>query len=208
MPNSTDLLRRLDNLLRLGTVAEIDLVNARVRVQSGEILTAFLPWFTFRAGTTQSWSAPTVGEQCLVLAVGGELTMGVVIVGLYASNAPSNNADEHLVKFPDGAEICYNHSSSHLSAKNCQTATIQASQSITADTPSFTCTGNVQINGTLSVTEAISTESGVSAQGAMTAQGDVSAMGIKLSTHVHTGVESGNKHTGTPQQWIETQVRN
>lgn len=199
MPNATDLLRRLDNLLRLGTVAEIDLVNARVRVQSGEILTDFLPWFTLRAGTTQSWSAPTVGEQCLVLAVGGELTMGVVIVGLYASNAPSNNADEHLVKFPDGAEISYNHSSGHLSAKNCQTATIHAIKSITADTPSFTCTGNVQINGTLSVKGEITTQSGITAQGTMTAIGEVSGMGIKLSTHVHGNVESGNKKTGIPQ---------
>lgn len=154
--DNIELLRRLDNLLSLGTIAEVNLVQAKVKVQSGEILTAWLPWATFRAGTTQSWSPPTVGEQCLILSVSGKLTMGIVLVGIYASNAPSQNADVHLLKFADCAEISYNQASDHISAKNCKTATIQATESITAETPSLTCTGNVQIDGTLSVKGAIS----------------------------------------------------
>lgn len=196
--DNIELLRRLDNLLRLGAIAEVDLAQAKVKVQSGEILTTWLPWATFRAGTTQSWSPPTVGEQCLILSVSGELTMGIVLVGIYASNAPSQNGDEHLIKFADGATISYNQASGHLSAKNCKTAEIHATESITADTPSFTCTGNVTIEGTLSVKGEISTDSNVSAQGTMTAQGEVSGNGIALSSHTHSGVESGSKNTGTP----------
>lgn len=190
--DNIELLRRLDNLLRLGTIAEVDLAQAKVKVQSGEILTTWLPWATFRAGTTQSWSPPTVGEQCLILSVSGELTMGLVLVGLYASNAPSQSGDEHLLKFADGAEMNYNQASGHLSVKNCKTATIQATESIIADTPSLTCTGNVQIHGALNVSGAISTESSVSAQG------EVSGNGINLSTHTHSGVEKGNKKTDGP----------
>lgn len=126
--------------------------------------------------------------------------MGIVLVGIYATNAPSQNDDEHLIKFADGATISYNQASGHLSAKNCKTATIQATESITAETPSFTCTGDVQINGKLLVKREISTESSVSAQGAMTAKGEVSGNGIKLSIHTHSGVESGNKNTGTPNE--------
>ncbi|MGX3020924.1 phage baseplate assembly protein V [Ursidibacter sp. B-7004-1] len=191
-PNRTELLRRLDNLLRLGTIAEVDYVKALVKVQSGNILTDWLPWVAFRAGTTQSWSPPTTGEQCLVLAVSGELTTAVVLVGLYTQNAPSQSPDEHCIKFADGMELKYNQASGHLTVKNCKTANIQATSSITADTPSFTCTGNVVIQGSLSVKGAIST------QGSMTAQGEVSGKGINLSTHTHSGVESGNKRTGTP----------
>ena len=101
----TELTRRLDNLLRLGTIAEVDHSKALAKVQSGNILTDWLPWFTLRAGTTQTWSPPTKGEQCLVLAVSGELTTAVVLVGLYTQNAPSQSPDEHCIKFADGAEI-------------------------------------------------------------------------------------------------------
>lgn len=190
--NNIELQRRLDNLLRLGTIAEVDLANAKVKVQSGEILTTWLLWATFRAGTSQSWSPPTIGEQCLILSVSGELTLGVVLIGLYTQNAPSQSADEHLIKFADGAEIGYNHASGHLSVKNCNTAEIHALQSITAKTPNLICTGNVQIDGELSVNGEISTQSSVSAKG------EVSGAGIKLSPHTHSGVESGNKKTGGP----------
>lgn len=211
-PNITELLRRLDNLLRLGTIAEIDHANALVKVQSGNILTDWLPWFTPRAGTTQTWSPPTAGEQCLVLAVSGELTTAVVLVGLYTQNAPSQSPDEHCVRFPDGCELKYHHATGHLAAKNCKTAEIQATQSITADTPSLTCTGNVLINGTLTVQQLISGNGGMAVQGgsgasfsgnvkqtggSFTTTGDVAAGGISLKTHTHAG-DSGGK-TGVPQ---------
>lgn len=191
-PNITDLLRRLDNLLRLGTIAEVDHEKALVRVQSGEILTDWLPWLTFRAGTSQTWSPPTVNEQCLILAISGELTTAVVLPAIYTQNAPSHSADEHCWAFPDGTVIKYDHTTGHLSAKNCKTAEIHATQSITADTPQLTCTGNVAIQGSLSVQGEISTQSSV------TAKGEVSGKGVNLSTHTHSGVESGNKRSGTP----------
>lgn len=211
--NTVDLLRRLDNLLRLGTIAEVDTSTARVRVQSGEILTDWLPWVVFRAGTTRSWSAPTVGEQCIILAVGGEMTSAVVLLSIYASNAPSNHGDLHLVKFPDGAEISYNHASGHLCAKNCQTAEIHAKQSIIANTPSLTCTGNVQIHGTLTVQKQISGNGGLAVQGgsgasfsgnveqtggSITTTGDVKAGAISLKGHKHGGIEPGGAISGTP----------
>lgn len=61
--NLVELLRLVHNLIRLGTIAEVDHSHAQVRVQSGELLTNWLPWLEARAGTTRTWSAPTVGEQ-------------------------------------------------------------------------------------------------------------------------------------------------
>lgn len=191
-PNSTDLLRRLDNLFRLGTILAVDHAKARVRVKSGEIESDWLPWLTFRAGQTQSWSPPTVGEQCLICAVSGELSTAVVLVGIYTNNAPSQNPDEHLIVFPDGAEIRYNHASGALSVKNCNTATLHAKSQITLDCPTVICTGEVQVLGTLAVDGIISTQASV------TAQNDVSGGGISLKSHKHGGVESGNKQTQSP----------
>lgn len=180
-PNRTDLLRRLDNLLRLGTIAEVNHTNACVRVRSGTILTDWLPWLTFRAGSSQTWSPLTVNEQCLIFAISGELTTAVVLSGLYTQNAPSHAEDEHCFTFADGAEIKYNQTSGHLSVKNCQTAEIHAISRVTLNTTKVICTGNVQIQGDLSVSGNIETQSSI------TAKGEINGKGIALSSHTLLG---------------------
>lgn len=172
-PNSTDQLRRLDNLVRFGTIAEVDLTTATARVTSGGITTDFLPWLTFRAGTSQTWSAPTVGEQCVVLSASGEFTTGVILLGLYIQNAPSQSADEHLFKFSDGAEISYNTASGQLTAKNCKVVIVQASEQIELNTPLVKSTQNMEIGGDLSV------------KGSVSVGNDVMAGDISLKNHVH-----------------------
>ncbi|MEN2925541.1 hypothetical protein FHPHGOJG_02561 [Mannheimia haemolytica] len=89
-PNHAEQIRRLDNIIRLGTIAEVDLTTATARVNSGGITTDFLPWLTFRAGTSQTWSAPTVGEQCVVLSVSGEFTTGVIYLGFTPKTPRAN----------------------------------------------------------------------------------------------------------------------
>lgn len=58
---------------------------------------------------------------------------------------------------------------------DCADATIVASSAATVDSPSTTITGTLQVNG------AISTDSSV------TAQGEVTGNGVALSTHQHSG---------------------
>ncbi len=113
--NSADLARRLDNLIRLGTVAEVDHARARCRVKTGGLLTAWLPWGTRRAGDTRTWCPPTVGEQVLVLSPSGEPGAGIVITGVYteAHDQPSSSADDHLTDWPDGAREHYDHAAHH-----------------------------------------------------------------------------------------------
>lgn len=57
-----ELNRRMANLFRPGWVAAVDHQRARVRVQSGELLTAWLPWLTQRAGDDRDWWPLEVGE--------------------------------------------------------------------------------------------------------------------------------------------------
>ncbi|OBX05940.1 baseplate assembly protein [Gallibacterium genomosp. 3] len=178
--NIADIIRRLESLIKIGVIHAVDYQQARARVQSGQIISDWLPFLTLRAGTTVTWSPPTVGEQCLLLAPSGELNTGVVITGIYLKNqSPSNSSDEHVIQFADGATIIYNQQTHALIARGISTALIQASQSITADTPNVTCTGNVHVKGNITV------------------DGDVVASGISLVKHIHPGDSGGE--TGKPQ---------
>jgi phage baseplate assembly protein V len=116
MNNTAELLRLINNLVRLGTIAEVDHDAARVRVQIGELLTAWLPWLEARAGTTRTWSPPTVGEQVVVLSPGGDLAAAVVLTGLYQDAHPAPSDDENLIGrwYPDGTRIEYDHDAHRL----------------------------------------------------------------------------------------------
>lgn len=106
-----ELLRRLENLLRPGTIAAVDHAAARVRVASGAITTNWLPWFERRAGNVRTWCPPSVGEQCLVLSPAGDLASGMVLVGVNSDEhpAPSGTPSLHRTEYPDGTVVDYDH---------------------------------------------------------------------------------------------------
>ncbi len=112
-----DLMRRMNNLLRPGVISAVNHDAAKVRVKLGEkLFTAWLPYFARRAGNTIDWDPPEEGEQCMVLAPGGELGGGFVLTGLY-SNAhppPSKRGDLRIRKFSDGLELSYDEASHSL----------------------------------------------------------------------------------------------
>ncbi|OLU22477.1 baseplate assembly protein [Pseudomonas sp. PA15(2017)] len=176
--NTADLTRRLENLIRLGTIAQVDHANARCRVKSGGILTGWLPWIAERAGTDQAWHAPSVNEQCVLFSPSGEHTAGVVLIGLYSNAHPAPDASptRHRRRYRDGAVIDYDTDSHTL------LATLPAGGQITLTAPGgLTITGNVTINGQV------------------VASGDVTAAGISLIEHLHSGVQPGPSATGKPQ---------
>ncbi|MGF7432096.1 phage baseplate assembly protein V [Pasteurella bettyae] len=175
---NADINRRIENIVRFGTIAEVDFVNTKAKVKSGGIITDWLPFHTFRAGNVKTWCPPSVGEQCTILAASGELTTAAVFVGLYTQNAPSQSTDETVIEFPDGARMVYNHTTGTLRASGIKTSHIQASKSITLETPQVNITGNLQVNGKIN------------------SDGDQIAGGISTMNHTHTG-DSGGK-TGKP----------
>lgn len=176
--NITDLLRRLENLIRLGTIAAVDHQAARCTVSTGGLSVPNLPWLAQRAGSSLDWDPPTVGEQCILFSPSGEPALGVALVGLYSQQrpAPSNSATVRRRKYPDGAVIDYDHASHTLSA----TLPDGGKAQLTAP-GGVSILGNVDITGTVTVSE------------------DVLAAGISLVNHVHGGVQSGPSTTGAPQ---------
>ncbi len=48
--NIAELARLIENLVRLGTVEAVQMKPPRVKVKSGNIVTAWRPWLSLRAG--------------------------------------------------------------------------------------------------------------------------------------------------------------
>lgn len=176
-----DLARRLENLIRIGTIAEVDVADAaapRVRVQDGKLLTGWLPFGAWRAGTARVWSVPTVGEQVLMLSPSGDLASAVVLCGLYsaATPAPSTDPHEHIIDFADGTRVSHNDETSAMVFTGLKTLLIKASESVTVDTPKTHLNGTVEHQGQA-----------------------LKSNGVVLHTHTHGGVKAGGDDTGKPK---------
>ncbi len=214
----SNLSRLLQNLIRLGTIAQVE--GAKARVQLGpKLTTEWLNWITQRAGTTCTWSAPTVGEQVMVLSPGGDLARGVILPALFskAFDAPETSDAIHTTHYPDGAVVQYDHEAHALTALlPGGTATITADK-VTSNAPSTVCTGDLTVMKSLIVMEAATVNGattlngGVNAkagaaggvamavQGSIKASDDVLAGAISLAKHLHGGVRAGGDKSGGPQ---------
>ncbi|SQI32053.1 Phage P2 baseplate assembly protein gpV [Providencia alcalifaciens] len=67
---SADIYRLIRNMIRIGVVTAVD-AKKGCRVQIGDLETDWLNWLTLRAGQTRTMNAPSIGEQVLILAIGG-----------------------------------------------------------------------------------------------------------------------------------------
>lgn len=172
-----ELARLINNLIRLGTVAEVRYSPASVRVKTGELTTNWVPFMTTRAGDVRTWCPPSVGEQVLLLSPGGDLTAAVALTGVYSDShsEPGSNGDTHITHYPDGAVVQYNHSSGEMSITGIKTLVIDASSSIKITSPKTEIEGVVEQNS-----------------------GPLSSNGVVLHTHVHSGVTPGASNTGGP----------
>lgn len=207
LANLQELARTLRNMIRTGVIVETDLDAGRCRVQTGGIQTDWLQWLTQRAGRSRTWWAPSVGEQVIILAVGGELDTAFVLPAIFSDDypAPSASADALHIAFPDGAVIEYEPETSALTVSGIKTADITASESITAtvpmvlvradtritlDTPEVVCT-NKLITGSIEVQKGGTMKGNIEHSG-----GNLSSNGKVLHTHKHPGDSGGE--TGAP----------
>ncbi|RMT70237.1 hypothetical protein ALP29_03634 [Pseudomonas syringae pv. avii] len=184
------LARLIENLIRFGTIAEVQDAPPRVRVKTGDLLTAWLPWIAARAGQDVEWDPPTIDEQVVLFSPSGQLANGVVLTGIYCDAIPANGdrAGLHRRTYRDGAVIEYDSIAHHLSAVLPEEGTTDliSKGGITIIGPikhqgdyehqgnyqqmgDYTQTGNQQVTGQVEVTV------------------DVVAAGKSLVSHTHTG---------------------
>ena len=174
--------RRVNNVLRLGTVAEVrHAAPARCRVQTGDNLTDWLPWLTLRAGGAQdgtAWWPPVVGEQVLLLAPGGDLAQAVVLPGVFSDQRPqgSSTPGAFRLDFADTAHLEYL-PGQHLHMRFGDTTLTLGAGSIEAAAGGGTFT----LDGS-----------------GLRGEPDVVSGSISLRHHLHTGVIPGPALTGPP----------
>jgi phage baseplate assembly protein V len=194
-----ELTRRIDNLLRIGTVAEVK--GNLCRVKTGELLTQYRPFFTRRAGTAKTSWRPTVGEQVMLLSLSGDLTNAYILPALYSDEnpEPDDHANRERTVYPDGALIEYDPDTSALEVSGIKTATVQASDLVTIDCPNSVFTGNLQVKKKLTVDEGAKITGSITHDGKMTNSGGVTIDGINFGTHKHGGVDAGSGTSGGPQ---------
>ena len=202
-----DILRKIENLIRPGVVYQTN--GDRVKVRTGELITAWLPWFTHRAGKSRTWWRPSVGEQVFILSPNGNLALGCVLPSIFsdANPAPAKSEDGYLVTFPDGASFEYEPETSQLTIKGIKTAIIEASEQITAkagskiqlDTPLVECSDHVTFKSFSASGGGAKGSTGTLTGNVIHKQGQLSSNGIVLDSHTHIGVKAGGDSTGKPQ---------
>lgn len=181
--------RRVENLARMGTVVAVRHAKpARCRIKLGDNTTDWLPWIAGRAAGQQGskWWPPVVGEQCMVLSPGGDLSQGVALLGAYSDNmdAPSDGAGVDRTQWSarDWAE--------YRAGRH----TIHVQESITLEVGTGCAITMAPDNITLRVGGAVLS---ITADG-ITSTVDIVAQGISVVNHVHGGVKQGDDDTGRP----------
>ncbi|QJT94833.1 phage baseplate assembly protein V [Wolbachia endosymbiont of Diaphorina citri] len=124
----SELNRKLANVIRIGVVKEIDYEKAKVRVKIGEFLTDWLPWITSKAGKDRDWSPPDIDGQVMVFSPLGEVSLGVVLAGIYQEKypAPENKKEINSIKFQDGTKFTYDKGKHHLEIEVVDKITLKA----------------------------------------------------------------------------------
>ncbi|MGL5005803.1 phage baseplate assembly protein V [Plesiomonas sp.] len=190
----TELLRLLRNLIRTGVIIEVDAEKWLCRVASGELQTNWIPWLTMRAGKSRTWWKPSVGEQVLLLAIGGELTTAFALPAIYSNDnpPPSSSDDALVVTFPDGARFEYEPKNGRLLIEGIKQLVLSASVDVLLDTPLVRCS-------TLLETPRLNVTKGATLKGDVThSGGKLSSNGVVSDDHKHNLVKSGFDNSGGP----------
>ncbi|PZW97300.1 phage baseplate assembly protein V [Pseudomonas sp. 478] len=190
MNDSATLARMIANLIRFGTIADIQMRPPRVQVNTGTLTTGWLPWIAPRAGADREWNPPTVNEQVILFSPSGQLGNGVVLTGLFSDHIPANGDREglHRRTYRDGAVIEYDSITHHLNATLPEKGTTN-----------LTSKGGINIVGPITHEGDYTQIGNQTITGKITASVDVVAANISLVKHPHGGVMSGGGITGQPQ---------
>ena len=226
-----DIYRLLQSIVRIGKVTMIDAATTPpcVRVESGSLHTDWIPWTTSRAAGVSHWRPPIVGEDVLLLAIGGDTGNARVIGSLYTEDnpPPERSLDKTVTVYPDGARIEYDHASSTLTATLPGQAIVTAVGAVTVEAK-----GSVEVSSSTSITAkaplidakaevsasvkapviaatadtsitlkapAITLDGQVTVTEGVTSLLDVIAGGISLMTHHHPSVQRGSAKTDPPE---------
>lgn len=207
---------------KIGEVSSIDPARCTARVifdDENSMVSYDLPIMQRNSFGNRDYQMVDVGEDVLCLFRGDGFEDGVIIGSFYAGDVepPETTADRRTVVFKDGTRICYDRASHTLTVTIagtvivfdrqtgsitvpesasvfCKTALVQASESVTIDSPNTLFTGNIKVQGLITGQGGFTVTGGggvvancnIQLNGTLTATEDVVASGISLNSHTHT----------------------
>lgn len=145
----SDLAKRLSNIIRIGTIFEINVQTAKARVKIGELETDFLPWANANSGSNNSWNPPEIDEQVIILSPSGDLSQAVILPSLYKNNASDSDQNIKSITYQDGSKISFNVSSGtlDLDLKGNVTIKVVGNANIEGDNINITGSSNITLDG-------------------------------------------------------------
>lgn len=205
--------RMLSGMLIAGTIEAVDYAAARVRVRSGEWVSAWLPWASAAAGKVRHWRPPSAGEQVIILSPSGQPEQGMVLPGFYTDQhgqANDNRKNLTATDWPDGAREHYDHDAHEYmlsvpaggrivltiggtTLEMTANGTTLTTPELLVDSPDSTFTGKVLIHKLLTFLGGLVGKGSTGGSPTARIEGDVNVTGgdvtadeISLKRHLHT----------------------
>lgn len=213
----------LPDLIKIGEVSSVDpeKCTARVVFDDEDSLVSYdLQILQRNTYENQDYQMVHPGEDVVCLFLGPGQEDGFIIGSLYAGEIkpPEASLDRRMVVFSDGTRVCYDRQEHKLTVTikgteivfnrqdgsitvpnavtiNCTTATVNASSSVTLDTPKTDITGVLNVTGLITGKGGLAVSGGGGAavtvsgnmnlEGQIDASSDVVAGGISLMNHKH-----------------------
>jgi phage baseplate assembly protein V len=140
-----DINRRIENVLRLGTIHAVDHDARTLRVKSGDLVTDWLPWPADIGRNYKRWRPLRVGTQVILGSVSGQCEQALIIGMLYtqALDTPSTDDGTDIIEFDDGSIVEHNtsgmkvHSAGTLNITAAGTINITSGSAINLNAPSI-----------------------------------------------------------------------
>jgi phage baseplate assembly protein V len=213
----------LPDLIKIGEVSSVDpeKCTARVVFDDEDSLVSYdLQILQRNTYENQDYQMVHPGEDVVCLFLGPGQEDGFIIGSLYAGEIkpPEASLDRRTVVFSDDTRVCYDRQEHKLTVTiegteivfnrqdgsitvpnavtiNCTTATVNASSSVTLDTPKTDITGVLNVTGLITGKGGLAVSGGGGAavtvsgnmnlEGQIDASSDVVAGGISLMNHKH-----------------------
>lgn len=213
----------LPDLIKIGEVSSVDpeKCTARVVFDDEDSLVSYdLQILQRNTYENQDYQMVHPGEDVVCLFLGAGQEDGFIIGSLYAGEIkpPEASLDRRTVVFSDDTRVCYDRQEHKLTVTiegteivfnrqdgsitvpnavtiNCTTATVNASSSVTLDTPKTDITGVLNVTGLITGKGGLAVSGGGGAavtvsgnmnlEGQIDASSDVVAGGISLMNHTH-----------------------
>ena len=145
----SDLAKRLANIIRIGSIFEINYQAAKARVRIGKLETDFLPWANANSGSNNSWNPPEIDEQVIILSPSGDLSQAVILPSLYKNNASGSEQNIRSITYKDGSKISFDIGSGvlDLDLKGDIIIKVAGNANIEGDNINITGSSNIILDG-------------------------------------------------------------